>query len=151
MSTEVKNLGFNSFCIVTANQFLKKAEDGQPCDSRGYKVDKNGNLPILLDTVAGKNINANVISGTQAELLGIKVGNTYGIQITETDPTEYEGKMTRQFRFAVKFHYTSFIAIQSEAKEMGAPSLEIVRPVREIDPAGATSGKGGNPFKGTTF
>ena len=148
MSTEVKNLGFNSFCIVTANQFFKKADDGQPCNSQGYKVDKNGKLPVLLDTVAGKNINANVISGTQAELLGFKLNTTYGIMIQETEPTEYNGVMIRQFRISIKMVYIDFLDIMEQAKRIGAPSLEIVRPVKER--ITETSGRN-NPLKNGKF
>jgi hypothetical protein len=150
MSTEVKNLGFNSTCMVTVKQFKQLADHpSKPQNSDGFRVDKNGKLPVMLVGLAGKNINANVLSGSSAELYGFTVGNTYGVQITEKEPTEYDGVMTRQFDFSIIMHYTSIVNIMKDTKEMGAPSLEIVRPVKEKILEGAGDGK--NILKNSNF
>ena len=47
------------------------------------KADKNGEQPILLNVLAGKAPNRNVISGTVAKRNNFVVGKMYIVQITE--------------------------------------------------------------------
>lgn len=45
--------------------------------------DKNGEFPVMLQCVAGKMPNRNVMSGTVAKRAGIEVGKTYLMQVRE--------------------------------------------------------------------
>lgn len=45
--------------------------------------DKNGNMAVMLQLIAGKMPNRNVLSGTVAERLGIEIGKSYLMQVRE--------------------------------------------------------------------
>lgn len=45
--------------------------------------DKNGSMPVMIQCVAGKMPNRQVMSGTVAERQGLEVGKTYLIQVRE--------------------------------------------------------------------
>ena len=68
---------FNSIVLVSVNQF-----------SQG-SLDKNGNVPVILNVVAGSAPNRNVISGTVAERAGFEVGKTYLASVREVEANEY--------------------------------------------------------------
>jgi hypothetical protein len=71
---------FNSIIVATVNKFNNGEED------------KNGKLPVILNVVAGKCPNRNVLSGTVAENAGFEVGETYLIQCREIEPSEEYGR-----------------------------------------------------------
>ena len=80
---------FNSICTVFVHKFV----------SEKAKVDKNGKDPVKLRPIAGRCIDANVISGTSAEVYGFELGKSYVVAINEVDAIEKDGKSFRQFKF----------------------------------------------------
>jgi len=71
---------FNSIIVATVNRFNNGEED------------KNGNLPVILNVIAGKCPNRNVLSGTVAENAGFEVGETYLVQCREIEPSDEYGR-----------------------------------------------------------
>lgn len=76
---------FNSIAAATVAQF------------NNGKADKNGLMPVILIPVAGRMPNRNVLSGTVADNMGIKVEETYLFKVTEVEPDEEFGR---------RFNYT---------------------------------------------
>lgn len=62
---------FNGLIIASVNPFTQGA------------LDKNGKQPVILNVVAGKCPNRNVLSGTVAERAGLETGKTYLISCRE--------------------------------------------------------------------
>lgn len=53
--------------------------------------DKNNNMPVMLQCIAGKMPNRNVLSGTVAGRLGIEIGKSYLMQVRETGFDKFYG------------------------------------------------------------
>jgi hypothetical protein len=98
---------FTGLIIASINTF----------NSKEAKADKNGLAPVILNIVAGKCPNRNVISGTIADSMGIEVGHTYLLSVTEGNEDPQYG---RQF-------------VYNKLKEVSA--MEIVQAAREMDKA----------------
>ena len=79
--------------------------------------DKNGLMPVMLQCMAGKMPNRNVLSGTVADRAGFEVGKTYLVQIREQG---------RDKVFGPTFSFTKM----SELK-----GVEIVDAVKKLGPA----------------
>jgi hypothetical protein len=97
---------FNSIVLVSVNEFSQGA------------LDKNGKIPVILNVVAGKAPNRNVISGTVAERAGFEVGKSYLASVRETEANEYG----RQFVWN-KLSEASVIDIIKGQKELGAAQI----------------------------
>lgn len=89
---------FNSIVLATAKEFTQGTED------------KNGLMPVMLNVLAGKAPNRNVISGTVADNEGIEKGKTYLIQVRETAKDEEFG---RQFVFSKVAEPSTLEIVQS--------------------------------------
>lgn len=76
---------FNEKIVVTVTPF-----------SGTSTTDKNGKEAVMLQCIAGKMPNRNVIAGTVAERMGIKVGLTYLMQVREAG---YDQEFGRDFTF----------------------------------------------------
>lgn len=63
---------FNEMIVVAVTPF-----------SGSTSTDKNGKAPVMLQCIAGKMPNRNVMSGTVAERAGIEIGKTYLMQVRE--------------------------------------------------------------------
>jgi hypothetical protein len=98
---------FTGMIVAAVNNFTQ----GNP--------DKNGEAPVILNVVAGKFPNRNVISGTVAKNIGIEVGKTYLLSIREGEVSVEFG---RQFVYS-KLSELKGMEIVSTAKELGAASL----------------------------
>lgn len=97
---------FSSIILASVNNFTQGTDD------------KNGKAPVILNVVAGKCPNRNVISGTVAENIGIAVGKTYLLQVREVEEDPTYG---RQF-------------IYSKLSEVDNP-LTIIESVSKMDKA----------------
>jgi hypothetical protein len=73
---------FNSIVLISVAPFTNG------------KLDKNGKQSMLLNVIAGKSPNRNVISGTVAENTGFEAGKLYLAQVRER---EADAKFGRQF------------------------------------------------------
>jgi hypothetical protein len=105
----MKNENFNSTIVATARLYSKVDETtGQ------LKVDKNGLQPIVLDILAGKSPDRNIIPGTNAQRAGIEVNTTYILQIQETEPNETYG---RQFDYKVLGKISTMDMIKGSIQE----------------------------------
>lgn len=88
--------------------------------------DKNGEMPIMLQCIAGTIPNRNVLSGTVAKRAGFEVGRTYLINVRETGMDDLFGP---DFTFIRVMELTSGLDIVKAAKELGDPSIvRITRP-----------------------
>ena len=76
---------FTSIIIASINPFTGS-------DENPATADKNGEMPVILQVVAGKCPNKRVISGTVAKRAGLEVGNSYVISCTEGTPDEEYGR-----------------------------------------------------------
>lgn len=83
------------------------------------KVDKNGKEPIMLNVIAGKAPNRNILSGTVAELEGFKPGDAYLIQVREVEPDSEHG---RQFIWQ-KIMKLSALEILDAEERLGQPEI----------------------------
>lgn len=98
---------FEGLCVVSVNAFNQGS------------ADKNGEMPVFLNVLAGKAPNRVVLSGTVAKNAGFNVGSTYLAQVREGDPDEEYG---RQFNWnAVK--EASMSEIMEARKTVGAPFI----------------------------
>lgn len=88
-------------------------------------LDKNGKQPVILNVVAGKCPNRNVISGTVAESMGIEVGKTYLFSVREGEPDATYG---RRFIFS-KLSELRGIEIVQSSKEVGNAEVFAVETV----------------------
>lgn len=112
---------FNGLIIASANNF-----------SQG-SADKNGNNPVLLNVVAGRCPNRNILAGTVAQNNEIEVGKTYLFQVRETEPSEEYG---RQFSYQ-KLKEVTAMEIISATKDLGAAVI-FDAGVAETTPAAAS-------------
>lgn len=97
-------MSFNGMIVASVNAFSKE----------GKTTDKNSKQNVILNIVAGKCPNRNVISGTVAENIGIEIGKTYLLSITEGQEDPQYG---RQFVYN-KLKELTAMEIVTAAKEM---------------------------------
>lgn len=105
---------FNQMIVVTITQY-----------NGTTTPDKNGLMPVMLQCMAGKMPNRNVLSGTVAERAGFEIGKTYLAQVREQGFDKVFGS---QFQF-VKMDELKGIEIVKAVKEIGpAEILNVERP-----------------------
>ena len=97
---------FTGIVLASVNEFTNGA------------LDKNGKQPVILNIVAGKSPNRNVLSGTVAERAGFEVGKTYLASVREVEANEYG----RQFVWN-KLSEATVIDIIRGQKELGAAQI----------------------------
>ena len=85
-------------------------------------ADSNGMLPVILNIVAGKSPNRNVLSGTVASKAGFQPGKTYLAQVTETAPDEKYG---RQFNWLVLKELAALEIVDAQIKLGAAHMFEV--------------------------
>ncbi len=89
-------------------------------------ADKNGENPVMLQLVAGKMPNRNVLSGTIAKRLGVEVGKTYLMNVRESGEDVDFGK---DYTFVKMKELDEAKDIVATSKELGAPEIiSIPRP-----------------------
>lgn len=76
--------------------FVASVKNFNGSTERPAEEDKNGEMPVILDVVAGKCPNKRVLSGTVALRAGMEAGKAYLMKCEEIDRDEYG----RQFRFS---------------------------------------------------
>jgi hypothetical protein len=88
-------------------------------------ADKNGLMPVMLQCMAGKMPNRNVLSGTVAERSGFHVGKTYLAQVREQGKDKVFGPA---FTFVNMGELTPVDAVKA-CKDIGPPEiLNVERP-----------------------
>lgn len=88
--------------------------------------DKNGNSPVMLQLIAGKMPNRNVLSGTLAIRAGIEIGKTYLMNVREQGTDKQFGL---DYTFTKIQELTSGLDIIRASKELGeARIIAISRP-----------------------
>ena len=107
----------NGMIVASVNMFTKGS------------LDKNGKQPVILNVVAGKCPNRNVLSGTVAESLGLEVGKTYLLSYREGEPDANYG---RQFVYS-KLKEMTASEIMSSPKELGIAEVFDVAATAKIE------------------
>lgn len=100
---------FNEMIVVSVTNF-----------SGTTTPDKNGKSSVMLQCIAGKMPNRNVLSGTVAERAGFEVGKTYLVQCRERG---YDQVFGTDFTFVKIQELTSGLDIIKATKELGAPEI----------------------------
>lgn len=112
---------FNGMIVASVNAFTKE----------GKAFDKNGNQNVILNIVAGRCPNRNVISGTVAQNIGIEIGKTYLFSVTEGQEDPQYG---RQFVYN-KLKELTAMEIVTAAKEMDKAEIFQLEAVTAAQPA----------------
>lgn len=109
---------FNGNLIASVNSYNQGNED------------KNGKEPVILNVVAGKCPNRQVLSGTVAENMNIEVGKTYlfNVREGEEDPT-----YGRRFVFNALKELDA-IEILDASKKLSNPEVFSVEEERKTQP-----------------
>lgn len=107
---------YNAICLVSVNKFANG------------KQDKNGKDSVLLNVIAGKSPNRNVLAGTVAENTGFEVGKIYLAQVRENAP---DAQFGRQFTWIKLGEATVLEAMKAE-KELGKAEIFEVETTQEI-------------------
>jgi len=102
---------FNSIVAASVNNF-------------NGNLDKNGKNPVILNVIAGKFPNRNVLAGTIAENLGIEVGKSYLFSVREVESNEHG----RQFIYS-KLKELSAMEIVDTFKNLGQAEMFAVEEV----------------------
>ena len=100
----------NGMFLATAKQFNRIDEN-----TGEVKVDKNGLPSVLLNVLAGKAPNRNIISGTIAEREGFELGKSYLVSYNEREADAEHG---RQFNFT-KVGEASIMDVLSAKAQLG--------------------------------
>ena len=88
--------------------------------------DKNGEMPVMLQCIAGTMPNRNVLSGTVARRAGFEVGKTYLVNVRESG---YDQLFGADFTFTKVADLDNGLDIIRTAKEIGDPQIvRIPRP-----------------------
>ena len=103
---------FNEIILVSVTPF-----------SGSTDTDKNGLESVMLQLIAGKMPNRNVLSGTVAHRLGIKVGETYLMNVREQGEDIEFGQ---DFTFIKVKHLTEAEDIVRTSKELSPPVIVII-------------------------
>ena len=109
---------FNSIVVASVSQL----RIGTTLKSgKTVSADSNGKAPYILNVVAGKFPNRNILSGTVAEgdSLKLESGKTYLLQVRETETTEFG----RQFTLTKIQDITSALEIAKACTELGTAEL----------------------------
>lgn len=85
--------------------------------------DKNNKFPVMLQCIAGKMPNRNVLSGTVAERTGIEIGRTYLMQVREVGTDKLFGQ---DFNFVKIRELMTGEDIARTAKELGKPEIILI-------------------------
>lgn len=85
--------------------------------------DKNGKYPVMLQIIAGKCPNRQVLSGTVAERADIEVNKTYLMQVRESGTDKQFGT---DFTFVKIKELTTGADIVEACKNLGKPEIETV-------------------------
>lgn len=89
-------------------------------------ADKNGNLPVMLQCIAGRMPNRNVLSGTVAQRTGIEVGHTYLMQVREQG---FDKTFGIDYTFIKIKELMNGVDIAQTCAELGEPQIiDIERP-----------------------
>lgn len=89
-------------------------------------TDKNGEFPVMLQLLAGKMPNRNVLSGTVAQRLGVEVGHTYLMMVRKQGEDKVFGE---DFTFIKVRELNTGKDIIEASKELSEPQIvEIARP-----------------------
>lgn len=106
---------FNEMIVVSATPFRGTSSP-----------DKNGKYPVMLQLIAGKMPNRNVMSGTVAELAGVEIGRTYLMNVRENGFDKVFGP---DFTFIKVKELTTGKDIIDACKELSKPEmLTVTRP-----------------------
>lgn len=109
---------FNETIVVTVTPF-----------SGTTTADKNGLMPVMLQCMAGKMPNRNVLSGTVAERGGFEMGKTYLVQVREQGKDKFFGSA---FTF-IKMSELKGIEIVDAIKKIGEPNILSVEKPEEFE------------------
>lgn len=110
---------FNSLFIATVRPFNGSTESpAQP--------DKNGEMPVILNVVAGKAPNTRVLSGTVAKSAGFIAGKSYLVNSTEGEPDAEYG---RRFTFDATKELDAMEIINVADKIGPAVIVDVMQPV----------------------
>lgn len=85
--------------------------------------DKNGEMPIMLQGIAGVMPNRNVLSGTVGKRSGLEVGRTYLLLVREVGIDTTFGQ---DFNFTKVMELSSAFDIVRAAKELGDAKLMVI-------------------------
>ncbi len=106
---------FNEMIVVTVTPF-----------SGTDSSDKNGENPVMLQLIAGKMPNRNVLSGTVAQRAGIEIGKTYLMNVREAGVDKIFGA---DYTFVKVYELKTGEDIVKASKELGkAHIMNIERP-----------------------
>lgn len=93
--------------------------------------DKNGEVPIMLQCIAGVMPNRNVLSGTVAKIAGFEIGRTYLVNVRENGFDKVFGP---DFTFTKVRELESGDDIVKTSKELGEPRIQMIpRPAGFVD------------------
>lgn len=90
------------------------------------KVDKNGDLPVIINVLAGKCPNKRIISQAWVNAQDMKVGEAYQMTWTEGEASEEHG---RNFTFN-KVKLVSALEIMQICKEVPAEIFDVLEPAK---------------------
>lgn len=93
-------------------------------------ADKNGKHPIMLQCIAGKMPNRNVMSGTLAERAGIEVGKTYLMQVREQG---YDKVFGADFSFIKVKELVDGLDIANVTLKLGSPEIIKIERTEEFE------------------
>lgn len=106
---------FNEMIVVAVTPF-----------SGSDSTDKNGEMPVMLQCIAGRMPNRNVLSGTVARRAGFEVGKTYLVNVRQQGTDKEYGE---DYTFIKIAWLESGLDIARTAKELGeAVVFDVKRP-----------------------
>jgi len=83
-------------------------------------LDKNGKEPVMLQILAGKSPNRNVIAGTVAESLGVQIGHSYLLNCRFAGNDTERGD---QYTWTKVGEITDFVQVAKLRAELGNPTI----------------------------
>lgn len=103
---------FNEMIVVSVTPF-----------SGTTTPDKNGKMPVMLQCIAGRMPNRNVLSGTVAERAGFEVGRTYVAQVRQRGTDSVFGE---DFTFLMVKELTTGKDIAETVEKIGPVDIMLV-------------------------
>jgi hypothetical protein len=91
--------------------------------------DKNGNMPVMLQCIAGVMPNRNVLSGTVAKRLGIEIGKTYLFQVRQNGNDEFFGP---DFTFVKVTEFQNGLDIVKAVQELPEAQIMLIERPQEF-------------------
>jgi hypothetical protein len=82
--------------------------------------DKNGKSPVMVQCIAGRMPNRNVLSGTVAERAGFEVGKTYLMQVRQAG---HDKEFGDDFNFIKVMELTKAADIVEASEKLGKPEI----------------------------